>query len=134
MADRHSSGILDTCVFIDVDEVDDDNLPLTSEITAITLAELQQGVIAARDNTARAVRMERLSVASTEFDPLAFDGEAAARYGTLVGLTVAAGRDPKPRRFDLMIAAIASVHGLPLFTRNGKDFKGLERVVTVVSV
>ncbi|SCK16619.1 hypothetical protein H180DRAFT_01146 [Streptomyces sp. WMMB 322] len=33
-----------------------------------------------------------------------------------------------------MIAAIASFHGLPLFTRNADDFKGLDSAVTVVPV
>jgi predicted nucleic acid-binding protein len=35
---------------------------------------------------------------------------------------------------DLMIAAIASVQGLPLFTRNADDFKGLGSSLTVVAV
>lgn len=52
----------------------------------------------------------------------------------MVSLVVAAGRDPRPRRMDLMIASIASVRGLPLFTRNAEDFTGLEDVLTVVAV
>jgi predicted nucleic acid-binding protein len=78
--------------------------------------------------------MEKLGAAVADFDPLPFDGDAAARYGTLVALTIAANRDPRPRRMDLMIAAIASVRGLPLYTRNADDFKGLEGAVVVVSV
>ncbi len=35
---------------------------------------------------------------------------------------------------DLMIAAIASVHDLPLYTRNPKDFTGLESLVRVIVV
>ncbi|MEU4326113.1 hypothetical protein [Nonomuraea dietziae] len=69
-----------------------------------------------------------------DFDPLPFDSEAAARYGSLVTLTLAADRDPKPRRMDLLIAAIASSRGLPLFTRNADDFKGLESLLTIVPV
>ncbi|MGC5410073.1 type II toxin-antitoxin system VapC family toxin, partial [Streptomyces sp. DT225] len=72
--------------------------------------------------------------AVADFEPLPFDGEAAARYGSLVSMTLAAGRDPRPRRMDLMIAAIASAGELPLFTRNAGDFKGLEGVLTVVPV
>ncbi len=35
---------------------------------------------------------------------------------------------------DLMIAAIASSRGLPLFTRNSADFRGLESMVEIVPV
>jgi toxin FitB len=35
---------------------------------------------------------------------------------------------------DLMIAAVASIRGLPLYTRNSADFKGLESVVTIMAV
>jgi toxin FitB len=75
-----------------------------------------------------------LGAAIVDFDPLPFDGEAAARYGTLVALTIEARRDPGPRRLDLMIAAIASAHDLPLFTRNIDDFAGLEDMVAVIAV
>ncbi|WP_374204079.1 type II toxin-antitoxin system VapC family toxin [Streptomyces sp. HPF1205] len=126
--------MLDTCTYIDLDLLDPGRLPAVPELTAITLAELQQGVAAAKDPAVRAARMEKLGAAVADFDPLSFDGDAAARYGTLVALTLAAGRLPKPRRLDLMIAAIASVHGLPLFTRNPDDFKGLDSAVTVVAV
>jgi predicted nucleic acid-binding protein len=51
-----------------------------------------------------------------------------------VALTVEANRDPKPRRLDLMIAAIASAHGLPLYTRNAKDLVGLADLLQVVEV
>ncbi len=78
--------------------------------------------------------MEKLGAAVVDFDPLPFDGDAAARYGTLVALAVAAGRDPRPRTMDLMIAAIASTRDVPLYTRNADDFKGLDSVMTVIAV
>lgn len=134
MADRHPSGVLDTCTYIDLGLLDPMDLPAVPELTAITMAELQQGVAMAKDAGVRAARMEKLGAAVADFDPLPFDGEAAARYGTLVTLTIAGRRDPRPRRMDLMIAAIASVQGLPLFTRNADDFKGLDGSLTVVSI
>ncbi|MZE81823.1 type II toxin-antitoxin system VapC family toxin [Streptomyces xinghaiensis] len=134
MADRFPSGVLDTCTYIDLGLLDPAALPATPELTAVTMAELQQGVAVAQDPAARAARMEKLGAAVADFDPLPFDGDAAARYGTLVSLTLAANRNPRPRRLDLMIAAIASVHGLPLFTRNPDDFKGLDSAVTVVAL
>lgn len=134
MPDREPSGVLDTSAYIDLEELDRESLPIVSELTAVTLAELHQGVAMARSAAERAIRMERLGAAVADFEPLPFDGDAAGRYGTLVALTVAAGRDPRPPRMDLMIAAIASVRGLPLYTRNADDFKGLGRAVTVRAV
>ena len=134
VAKRHESGVLDTCTYIDLAVLDPVVLPTVPEITAITMAELHQGVSVARDATTRAVRTEMLGAAIVEFDPLPFDAEAATRYGTLVALTLEAKRDPRPRRIDLMIAAIASARNLPLYTRNEADFKGLADMVEVVAV
>lgn len=134
MAERPEEGVLDTCVYIDLDLIDAALLPVLPDITAITMAELHQGVASAKDIATRAVRTEKLGAAIVDFTPLPFDGEAAARFGTLVALVLAAGRDPKPRRMDLMIAAIASSRDLPLYTRNADDFKGLESMVAVVAV
>jgi predicted nucleic acid-binding protein len=131
---RPASGVLDTCTFIGLDLLDPEDLPAVPELTAVTLAELHQGVAMARDAASRAARMEKLGAAVSDFAPLPFDGAAAARYGSLVGLTLASARDPKPRKLELMIAAIASVRGLPLYTRNADDFKGLDSAVSVVAV
>ncbi|MDI3386494.1 hypothetical protein QIS99_09745 [Streptomyces sp. B-S-A8] len=46
----------------------------------------------AKEPAARASRVERLADAVAAFDPLPFDGEASARCGTLVSLTIAARR------------------------------------------
>ena len=134
MAERHRSGVLDTCAYIDLDRLDPAMLPEIPELTAVTMAELHQGVAMARDATIRAACTEKLGAAIVEFEPLPFDGDAATRYGTLVALTLAANRDPRPRRMDLMIAAIASSRGLPLYTRNAQDFNGLNDMVVVLPV
>jgi predicted nucleic acid-binding protein len=134
VAERPASGVLDTCTYIDLHLLDPAALPEVPEITAITTAELHQGVAMAKDATTRAMRTELLGAAIVEFDPLPFDGSAAARFGTLVAMTVAANRDPRPRRLDLMIAAVASSRGLPLYTRNGSDFRDLGDAVEVIVV
>ncbi|MCM2412459.1 type II toxin-antitoxin system VapC family toxin [Streptomyces sp. RKAG290] len=134
MAERYGAGVLDTCTYIDLDLLSAEDLPAFPALTAVTMAELQQGVAMAGDPAGRAARMEKLGAAVADFEPLPFDGEAAARYGSLVSLVVAAGRNPRPRRMGLMIAAIASARGLPLFTRNAGDFKGLEGALIVVAV
>ena len=134
VADRHESGVLDTCTYIDLSLLDPGGLPQIPELTAITMAELHQGVAMARDPATRAARTEKLGAAIVDFEPLPFDAPAAARYGTLVALTLEANRNPKPRRLDLMIAAIASSRGLPLYTRNEQDFEGLGDMITFVAV
>jgi toxin FitB len=131
---RRASGVLDTCAWIDIDLLDPAVLPVEPELTAVTMAELHQSVASTQDPVARAARTERLGLAIVSFAPLPFDGDAAARFGSLVALTIAAGRSPKPRRLALMIAAIASSRGLPLYTRNRADFVGLESLVDVVEV
>ncbi|MDN5931919.1 MAG: type II toxin-antitoxin system VapC family toxin [Pseudonocardia sp.] len=133
-AGRPPAGVLDTCTYLDLATLDPAGLPAVPELTAVTLAELHQGVAMASDATVRAARTEQLGAAILDFVPLPFDGDAAARYGSLVALTVAAGRSPKPRRLDLMIAAVASSRRLPLYTRNGADFVGLESMVEIVEV
>ena len=56
------------------------------ELTAITTAELYQGVAMAEDASSRAARTEKLGAAIVEFEPLPFDGSAAARYGSVSSL------------------------------------------------
>ncbi|MDF2706841.1 MAG: twitching motility protein PilT [Nonomuraea muscovyensis] len=126
--ERHPRGVIDPA------DLSADTLPALTEITAITLAELHQGVAMAKSAAVRAARLEKLGSAVGDFEPLPFDADAASRYGSLVALTLAAKRDPRPRRVDLMIAAIASSRGLPFYTRNTDDFVGLEDLVTVVPV
>lgn len=126
--------MLDTCTYIDLGLLDPAALPEVPELTTVTMAELHQGVAMAKDAASRAARTEKLGAAIVDFEPLPFDGQAAARYGTLVALTMAANRDPKPRRMDLMIAAVASSRGLSLYTRNAEGFKGLDDMVRIVEV
>lgn len=134
MTERRRIGLLDTSVVIDIRGIDVGVLPLRSRISTITLAELGVGLYTTEDIAVRARRTERLQRAEVIFDPLPFTTAEARRFIHVVGLAVAAGRSPKARRQDLMIAATASVHGLPLFTRNADDFRGLESVVTVMAV
>lgn len=134
MNNRHETAVIDTCTYIDLEVIDPATLPAYPEITAITLAELHQGVAMAKDTLSRATRAERVGIALASFDPLPFDEGAATRYGTLVALTLAAKRNPRPRRIDLLIAAIASSRGLPLYTSNVDGFRGLDSMLEIVPV
>ncbi|WP_370466529.1 type II toxin-antitoxin system VapC family toxin [Streptacidiphilus sp. PB12-B1b] len=134
MTDRLARGMLDTRVVIDLPLIDSSLLPVETAVSAIVLAELAQGVAMTKDPAEMMARAQRLADVEAEFAAIPFDREAARRFGTLVALTVKANRNPRPRRMDLMIAATAAAHGLPLFTRNGDDFKGLEQGVEIIPV
>ncbi|MFI2367076.1 type II toxin-antitoxin system VapC family toxin [Streptomyces sp. NPDC018833] len=134
MTERHERGLADTCVVIDLPALAPERLPLEIAIPSVVLAELAQGVAMAKDPVETLARAQRLADAEADFDAVPFTREAARCYGTLVALTIRSKRDPRPRRIDLMIAATAAAEGLPLYTRNPDDFKGLEQAVEIVAV
>ena len=130
---RH--GLLDTSVVIDLDLIEDASLPEQSTVSAITLAELTVGPLAAgRDEEERARRQDRLQWAAATWDPLPFDALAARAYGRIYSALVARGRTGRGRFADLLIAATALANDLPLYTRNAADVKGLDDLITVRSV
>ena len=133
MADP-SRGLLDTSVVIDHDVVDPASLPDESAIAAVTLAELAAGPHATGDGMERARRQDRLQWAAATWEPLPLDAEAAHAYGRVFAATRATGRSSRTRLADLLIAATAAAHGLPLYTRNPGDFTGLDGIVQVVAV
>lgn len=104
-----------------------------SFVSSITLGELAAGVHTARTATERARRLSRLQALENTIETLPFGGAAARAYGELYALVIDAGRNPRPRRFDLQIAATAFAHDLILVTRNPGDFVGLERLVQVIA-
>ncbi|MFJ8937128.1 type II toxin-antitoxin system VapC family toxin [Streptomyces sp. NPDC102365] len=144
-ADRstHHQGLLDTDIMILRHWVAPEELPDEMAITAVTLAELSAGPHEVRRNdeqgsydehAERARRLDVLQRAENEFDPIPFDAEAARIYGRICAAVISAGRKPRRRVADLMIAAIAVAENLPLFTTNPDDFKGLDDLLTVVPV
>jgi predicted nucleic acid-binding protein len=128
------SGLLDTSVVIDLDVIEPADLPDETSVSALTLAELSAGTHATDDPAERARRQDRLQQLESWVEPLAFDADCAREYGRVYAAVVAAGRQPRRRAVDLLIAATALAAGLPLYTRNADDFRGLEGLVTVVSV
>ena len=103
-------------------------------ISVVTIAELHFGVLVAHDQRVRAERLRRLSVLQRAFDALPVDDAVAASYGQLAAAVVAAGRQPRARTMDILIAATAHAHDARLYTRNADDFRGLEGLVEVVTI
>lgn len=129
----HSTSLLDTSAVIDFPPETAGRHAATHAISSITLAELAFGMHTS-DIVENSRRQERFVRVRGAFDIIPFDEHCANMYGALSGLVRKIGRDPKPRRMDLMIAAVAGVHQLPLLTRNPKDFVGLETAVRVIGV
>jgi hypothetical protein len=141
--DLPRQGLLDTNILILRRWIDPAELPDEMAISAITLAELSAGPHEVRGNdeqdlydehAERARRLEILQRAESEFDPLPFDAEAARIYGRVSAAIIAAGRKPRRRIADLMIAATAIAEDLPLFTTNPADFAGLDALMGIIAV
>jgi predicted nucleic acid-binding protein len=129
--DGQVRALLDTSVVIASDVG-----PLDGElaISAVTLAELHFGVLIAKERKVRAERLRRLLVLQRTFDALPLDEAVAASYGQVAAAVVDAGRQPRARSMDLLIAATAHAHSARLYTRNVDDFQGLDDLLDVVSV
>jgi predicted nucleic acid-binding protein len=123
-----SRGILDTSVL-----VADDIIPIPGElaVSAASIAELHFGVLVAKTEQTRAVRLARLSAIQRRFDALPIDDAVADSYGRLAARVAAVGRQPRARVMDLLIAATAHAHGATVYTRNAEDLAGLEDLVTI---
>ena len=132
---RQIRGLIDTSVVIDLEKLQAAQLPMEVAVSSITMAELAAGPHATDDPAERARRQDRLQRAEAAFDPLPFDNEAARAYGRIYAAVISAGRKARgPRAVDLLIAATACAAGLPLYTRNGEDFRGLGGLVEVIGL
>lgn len=128
-------GLLDTSVLIASEAgrpLDTSQLPGAVALSAITVAELRVGVLAARDVDTRARRLATLE-AVADIELLVIDEAVAATWARL-RIHLAEAR----RRLnvnDLWIAATALAHDLPVVTRDD-DFDPIDGVagLTVLRV
>jgi toxin FitB len=110
--------LLDTSILISADSPGD----VEGAISAASLAEMHFGVLVAKDDDERALRSQRLGAIEAAFDPLPVDAAVAREWGRLAAAVVNRGGKPRRRALDLLIAATANVHHVPLLTTNAKDF------------
>jgi len=134
VSERAPAGLLDTSVIIDLDLIGPEELPLAVGVSAITMAELAAGPAASADAAESARRQDRLQRAEAAFEAIPFGSDAARAYGRVHAAVLAAGRQPRRRFADLLIAASAVAEGLPLVARNPQDYAGLEELVDVIAV
>lgn len=131
----HQRGVLDTSVIIGIASIRADQLPATASITALSVAELTSGPLAATDSSERARRLERLQWVESTFEAIPFDVAAARAYGRIYAAAVSAMQKQRGgRAVDLLIAATALSRGLPLYTRNVADFKAVTALMEIVGV
>jgi predicted nucleic acid-binding protein len=127
-------GLIDTNVVIHLAALDPRQLPDELVICAVTLAELSAGPHYSDDPAERARRISVLQHAEATFEPLPFDTEAARAFGLVSAAVLASGRHPRRRLADLMIASVAIVGQIPLYTTNPNDFDGLDHLLTIRAV
>jgi len=124
-------GLLDTSVFIAAESgrpLDTARLPEESAISVVTLAELQAGVLAARDTQIRATRMATVD-ALGDIEVLPIDTPAALAWARMRVLLAEAGR--RINGNDLWIAATATSRGVPVVTQDD-DFAAVEGMAGLV--
>lgn len=121
-------GLLDTSVLVATHV---EGLPDQAAISAASLAELHFGVMLAATDSARRNRLRRLAELESLFDPLPIDAAVARAYGTLTHVVVSSGQQVQRRVMDLLIAATAHAHGVPLYTRDRRDFEVLSSEVDI---
>lgn len=118
-------ALLDTSVLIG-----DESPPnIEAAISVASLAELHFGVLVAVDVDERARRTARLGVIESTFDPLPITDQIAREWGRLSAAVSTRGGKARRRTVDLVIAATANVHGVPLLTHNIRDFQIISDLV-----
>ena len=120
-----SRVLLDTSVLIGSRDPGE----LEGAISAASLAELHFGVLVASDSDERARRAQRLGVVEATFDPLAVDAPVAREWGRLAAAVIERGGKPRRRAMDLVIAATATAHDVPLLTADVADLSIISDLV-----
>lgn len=132
---RYVRGLLDTSVIIDLHTLPTGVLPHEMAVSALTLAELAAGPHATNEPMERAQRQARLQRTEAQFEVLHFDPACARAFGQIYAMVKRRGRAARGRRsIDLLIAATALAHQLPLYTQNPDDFSELLELIAVVGV
>ena len=102
MTADYERALLDTSVVIDYHAAAVARHAVSAAICTITLAELAAG-LHTPDPLVNAAREQRYQWIVSTFAAIRFGPQAARTYGALCASVRSAGRDPKARRFDLLI-------------------------------
>ena len=122
-----ATGVLDTSVFIALESgrpLAVSAVPDEGAISAVTVAELHAGVLAAPDVETRARRMTTLDTIA-DIEVLPIDEDVAVHWARLRVHLADGGR--RAGINDLWIAATAASHGIPIVTQDA-GFDALDGV------
>ncbi len=124
-----SRAIADTSVFVAQEAGRElDELPDEIAISAITAAELELGVLRAKDAQTRALRLATLSRVRSTYPLLPVDAAVASCFARIAATELDAGR--RLRRHDVWIAATALKHGVAVVTQDA-DFSAFSSVTVI---
>ena len=123
-------AVLDTSIFIAVEQGRGlgRRLPEQVGVSVVTIAELELGVLMARDPDTRAQRLATLTGVRERAAGLPADDRVASAYARLAVGELTAGR--RPRVHDTWIAATALAHGAEVWTQDA-DFTAFGAVDVV---
>lgn len=126
-------GLIDTSVAVELSNAELAYWPAELATSTLTIAELTGGPHAAQDDFERRRRQYHLRQVEASIEALPFDSACARAYGFVYAAVEDFGRKPRGAyAIDLMIAATALAHELPLYTLNSKDLRGLEGLIEIV--
>jgi len=121
-----SRAVADTSVFIARESGRPlGDLPDEIAVSVITAAELELGVLRARDQSTRATRLATLSRVRAEYPLLEIDAPTASCFARIADEQLSAGR--RLRRHDTWIAATAMRHQAAVVIQDA-DFTEFESV------
>ncbi|MDP3972825.1 MAG: PIN domain-containing protein [Candidatus Nanopelagicales bacterium] len=103
-------------------------------ISVVTIAELELGILGATNHEEKRTRQTRLDLIKRKMKPLPVDQKVATSYGIIGRRTLDAGRQPRRRCMDLLIASTAHAYGVALATRNATDFDHLDGLIEIIKL
>jgi predicted nucleic acid-binding protein len=103
-------------------------IPEEIAVSVITAAELELGILRARNDAARATRLSTLSRVQATSPLLPIDAEVASCFARIAAAELGRGR--ALRRHDTWIAATAMRHGVAVLTQD-TDFSSFGEVTVV---
>ena len=104
------------------------DLPDELAVSVITAAELELGVLRARDTDTRGRRLATLAQVRATYPLLPIDSETASCFARIAATELEAGR--RIRRHDAWIAATALRHGVAVATQDA-DFSAFAAVEVI---